>query len=304
MNIAARFERKDGADAAAHLGCGLTELKFTGSDDKEMVFSGYGAVFGNIDSYGDVIQKGAFADTLRRAKSSGQWPAMLMQHGGLLGAEMTPVGIWTDMHEDDTGLFVEGKLAPTPRGSEAYQLLKMTPRPAISGLSIGYLAKEWSVRTRPDEPRRTLKAVDLIEVSLVTNPANPKARVTGVKAVDADLASAIKWLGKAIKLHEGHMDGSVATSEASQQEMMDQMQKAFSALTEGKPGAMKGSSSIRDAEKALRDAGFSASDAKAILASGFKALPQRDVERSGVAAAEIGDLLASVQRVHSIFTKP
>ncbi|WP_066339220.1 HK97 family phage prohead protease [Azohydromonas lata] len=245
MNIAARFERKDGADPA-HLGCGLVELKFSGADEKEMTFSGYGAVFGNIDSYGDVIQKGAFADTLRRAKSSGQWPAMLMQHGGLLGAEMTPVGIWTDMHEDDTGLFVEGKLAPTPRGSEAYQLLKMTPRPAISGLSIGYLAKEWSVRTRPDEPRRTLKAVDLIEVSLVTNPANPKARVQAVKN---DLT-------------------------------------------------------IRDAEKALRDVGFSQSDAKAIVASGFKALPQRDVERSGVAAAELGDLLASVQRVHSIFTKP
>jgi hypothetical protein len=60
----------------------------------------------------------------------------------------------------------------------------MTPRPAINGLSIGYIAKDWSMRSRPDEPRRTLKSVDLMEVSLVTMPANPKARVQSVKALN------------------------------------------------------------------------------------------------------------------------
>lgn len=204
--------------------------------------SGYGAVFGNVDSYGDVIQKGAFNETLRRSKRAQQWPAMLMQHG--MGAgDATPVGIWTDMREDDTGLYVEGKLAPTPRGVEAYQLMKMTPRPAITGLSIGYQAKEWSVRTRPEEPRRTLKAVELIEVSLVTFPANPKARVQAVK-------------------------GDLLT--------------------------------IRDAERALREVGFSLSEAKAILASGFKALPQRDVG-SGEAMSE---LLAVAKQIAPIFSKP
>jgi phage head maturation protease len=48
------------------------------------------------------------------------------------------------MHEDSKGLVVEGKLAPTPRGQELYALMKMQPRPAINGLSIGYVAKEWS----------------------------------------------------------------------------------------------------------------------------------------------------------------
>lgn len=244
MNRRYRFERKSDEDDTPRLGCNLTELKFAGADEKEMVFSGYGAVFGNVDSYGDVIQKGAFKETLTRAKRSKQWPAMLMHHGGsMFGGDPTPVGIWTDMHEDDTGLFVEGKLAPTARGMEAYQLLKMEPRPAITGLSIGYLAKEWSVRTKPDDPRRTLKAVELIEVSLVTMPANPKARVQAVKT--------------------------------------DQL-------------------TIRDAERALRDVGFSQSDAKAIVASGFKALPQRDVDGAGEVFA---DLLASVQRTHSIVSK-
>jgi HK97 family phage prohead protease len=164
-----------------NLACSLMEVKFSG-DQNAMTFSGYGAVFGNVDSYGDVIAKGAFRESLGRSKKAGDWPAMLSQHGGFLGSDMTPVGLWTDMYEDESGLRVEGKLAPTPRGQELYALMKMEPRPAISGLSIGYQAKEWSVRTRPEEPRRTLKSVELLEVSIVTKPANPKARITGIKA--------------------------------------------------------------------------------------------------------------------------
>lgn len=154
--------------------------------DGEMVFNGYGAVFGNTDSYGDVIQAGAFGESLRKSKTSGQWPAMLSQHGGFMGSadDMMPIGVWTDMAEDGKGLWVEGKFAPTPRGQEAYALLKMTPRPALNGLSIGFQAKEYTMGTKPSEPRRTLKNIDLIEVSLVTNPANPKARVLNVKSID------------------------------------------------------------------------------------------------------------------------
>ncbi|GEC52253.1 HK97 family phage prohead protease [Bradyrhizobium elkanii] len=163
------------------LACQLAEVKFAGSEN-DMTFSGYGAIFGNVDSYGDVIAPGAFSDTLSRAKSQNDWPAMLSQHGSFLGGgDNVPVGVWTSMQEDSKGLVVEGKLAPTPRGQELYTLMKMQPRPAINGLSIGYVPKEWSVRTRPEEPRRTLKKVDLMEVSIVTMPANPKARVTQVK---------------------------------------------------------------------------------------------------------------------------
>lgn len=185
MTLRYALERKSTDDDATHFGCELVELKFAAAEEKEMTFSGYGAIFGNVDSYGDVIVKGAFKDTLTRSKRAKQWPSMLMQHGGaMFGGDPTPIGIWTDMYEDEKGLFVEGKLAPTARGVEAYQLMKMEPRPAINGLSIGYYAKEWSVRTKPDDPRRTLKAVELFEVSLVTQPANPKARVQAVKSIE------------------------------------------------------------------------------------------------------------------------
>lgn len=177
---------------------GLRELKLAPPESSDMTFEGYGAVFGNVDSYGDVIQPGAFAETLSSAQKSGIWPAMLLQHGGWgMGAEdMTPIGIWTSMAEDGVGLKVSGKLADTARGREAYALLKMEPRPAITGLSIGYIAKEWAQRSKPEEPRRTLKKVDLMEVSLVTFPANGKARISAVKSLDeiASLADAEAFL--------------------------------------------------------------------------------------------------------------
>ena len=78
----------------------LGEVKLAGGADA-MTFEGYGAVFGNTDSYGDVIQPGAFADTLSASRRLGRWPAMLAQHGGmgLTSGDMMPIGVWTDMAE-------------------------------------------------------------------------------------------------------------------------------------------------------------------------------------------------------------
>lgn len=187
---------------------GLAEVKFA-SDTAGMVFEGYGAYFGNVDSYGDVIAKGAFAQTLKDAKKNDVYPAMLLQHGNWLGGDDNmPVGIWTSMKEDDKGLVVEGKLAETQRGKDAYALLKMEPRPAITGLSIGFRVKEMVLGTKPKEPRRTLTAVELMEVSLVTFPANDKARITGVKSLDArGLEAALR---SELKLSQGDAVSAIA----------------------------------------------------------------------------------------------
>jgi len=164
----------------------LAELKLadTSAEVKEMRFSGYGAVFGNTDSYGDVIEPGAFANTLSQAQKSGVFPSMLMQHGGwgMTAQDMMPIGVWDKLSEDGNGLVSEGILADTPRGQEAYTLMKMAPRPAITGLSIGYIAKKFTARSKPDEPRRRLHEIDLMEISLVTFPANGKSRVLDVKS--------------------------------------------------------------------------------------------------------------------------
>lgn len=168
-----------------NLTCNLRELKFAADEGAQaMSFTGYGAVFGNVDSYGDVIDAGAFSKFLADVKAGNQpWPAMLSQHGGwqMSAEDMTPIGVWTDFAEDGHGLKVTGQLADTPRGLEMYKLMKMSPRPAIDGMSIGYIAKEWEPRSKPEDPKRKLKRIDLIEVSLVTRPANGKARVESVK---------------------------------------------------------------------------------------------------------------------------
>ena len=168
-----------------NLTCNLRELKFAADEGAQaMSFTGYGAVFGNVDSYGDVIEAGAFSKFLADVKSGNQpWPAMLSQHGGwqMSAEDMTPIGVWTDFAEDGHGLKVTGQLADTPRGLEMYKLMKMSPRPAIDGVSIGYIAKEWEPRSKPEDPKRKLKRIDLIEVSIVTRPANGKARVESVK---------------------------------------------------------------------------------------------------------------------------
>jgi Escherichia/Staphylococcus phage prohead protease len=159
-----------------YLFCPL-EIKTPASDDTGII-RGYGSTFGNVDHNGDTVAKGAFRKTIADAKSgAAQWPVMLSQHD-----QTTPIGIWTDMDEDERGLKLKGKLAiNTRRGADAYALLKMKPRPAFNGLSIGYRAKDYELHnTGP--VKRTLKAVDLVECSLVTFPADKFARVGGVKS--------------------------------------------------------------------------------------------------------------------------
>lgn len=159
------------------------EFKFEDGSAKTGTFSGYGAVFGNLDAYGDVIQKGAFKDTLREWKKTKRLPPMLAQHGGWMMTDMDaiPIGKWESMEEDEKGLVVEGRLInlDTERGKNVYGAMK---EGVLDGMSIGYRAKEFMVGTKPDEPRRTLKKIDLIELSVVTFPANGAARVQSVKS--------------------------------------------------------------------------------------------------------------------------
>jgi hypothetical protein len=55
----------------------------------------------------------------------------------------------------------------------------------LDGLSIGFRTRKATQGTKPGEPARTLTEIDLVEVSIVTFPANPKARVTAAKTLAA-----------------------------------------------------------------------------------------------------------------------
>lgn len=167
-----------------HKTIGLHQVKPIESSSGDMVFEGYGAVFDVIDSYGDSIVKGAFAGAVKAANDENKWPAMLLQHGGWSTEDSTPIGIWTSIEEDDYGLKVTGKLANTERGRDIYALMKMEPRAAIDGLSIGYYATKWRAGEGAGQPERILEEVELVEISPVTFPANEKATVTSVKSIE------------------------------------------------------------------------------------------------------------------------
>lgn len=155
----------------------LTEFKLL--DEMAGTFTGYGSNFGVVDDYGDMVVKGAYKRTLADWKKKGKLPKMLAQHG--MGETGLPIGKWTSMTEDDTGLKVEGQLFPPE--TELLKLIRMGLKSGeLDGLSIGYRAKDFSYGTQAGEPRRTLKGIDLFEVSLVTFPANTSSRISTVKA--------------------------------------------------------------------------------------------------------------------------
>jgi len=169
------LERKEAAGGRQVRSFAL-QIKATGDDGS---IEGYGSVFGVRDNYDDVIAAGAFLATLAAHKAAGTMPAMLWQHDGC-----QPIGIWTEMVEDAKGLRIKGQLAlETTLGKEAHALLKMG---ALNGLSIGFISKQWAYDRESEV--RTLTEIDLWEVSLVTFPANEKARITNVKSA-SDLAT-------------------------------------------------------------------------------------------------------------------
>ena len=205
------------------------EYKFLEGDGVPAgTFEGYGSVFNNEDDYGDLVSPGAFTKTLAQYRSSNTMPKMLLNHGGLGGMfaspapeDLIPVGKWTSMSEDMHGLACKGQLInlDTESGKRLYGAMK---EGQLDGLSIGYQAKDFTRGTKENEPRRTLKAIHLIEVSPVTFPANTSALISGIKSRRA----------------------------------LD----------------------ITSIERALRDAGLSRNEAKALLAEGYKALSLRDAE--------------------------
>lgn len=134
-------------------------------------FEGYASVFNIVDHQKELVLPGAFHKSLR----DGQQLKMLWQHDMQM-----PIGIWESVYEDNYGLYVKGRLLmDLPKGREAYTLLKGG---VIDGLSIGFIP----VKSHFDEAKqsRLISEIDLMEISLVTFAANPKARVTCVKNSD------------------------------------------------------------------------------------------------------------------------
>ena len=116
----------------------------------------------------DVVQRGAYRGSLDGLKAAGQRVKMLWQHD-----PTQPIGVWDEVREDERGLRVRGRLLDcTQRGREAAALIEAG---AIDGLSIGYRTKK---AVKDGKGQRLLTELELWEVSLVTFPMLPSARVS------------------------------------------------------------------------------------------------------------------------------
>ncbi|MBY6239746.1 HK97 family phage prohead protease [Methylosinus sp. Sm6] len=137
------------------------------------VFAGYASLFDLRDSCGDVVAPGAFAASLRRRGAAGV--KMLWQH-----RPEEPIGVWADIAEDARGLKVKGRLdLAVTRAREALSLIRAG---ALDGLSIGFR----TLRASSDRNGgRRLMEIDLIEISIVTFPALPQARIGAPAPPDA-----------------------------------------------------------------------------------------------------------------------
>jgi uncharacterized protein len=149
--------------------------------------SGYGSVFHAMDTQGDVVLPGAFNQSLAARKASGRGlPPMRLMHGLAQGADPRPIGVWTSMAEDTKGLRVEGRLAGQDTEIGKYHSALIRDG-ALRGLSIGYTlaANGVSYGRSPGQPRRTLKAINLHELSIVDDPSCAGAIIDTMKSAAA-----------------------------------------------------------------------------------------------------------------------
>ena len=137
--------------------------------------SGYAANFGNLDSWQDKIKKGAFTKTVKEKK---EFP-ILWQHN-----LDEVLGKTASLFEDDNGLYMSANLVlEVQKASEAIALAK---NGALKGLSIGFMAKEFTYKTdkKTQKLYREISEIDLYEISLVTIPANEKSNIDQIKKME------------------------------------------------------------------------------------------------------------------------
>lgn len=152
-----------------------SEVKVERTDDKNLYIEGYGAYFGNVDSYGDVIKAGAFAAFL--ASEDAKRVKLCWQHNF-----DDVLGVIEEMSEDERGLRFRAKISNTSLGRDAATLIEDG---ALSEFSIGYGVKAAEYpEDRASGIERVLTDIYLYEISLVSRAANPKAVLEGAERKD------------------------------------------------------------------------------------------------------------------------
>lgn len=258
------------------LNVALTEVKAVvtkdedGDEVEEGLIEGYLSTFGNTDLHRDVIERGAFEETLKRKSISEI--RLLWQH-----SPWHPMGVFQELREDKKGLYFKAQLVlETQIGREAYALLKAR---AVDRMSIGFMVRADDIEYDDKKRVRKIKKVDLWEGSVVTFPANPKAKIRRVKSA-AEFVEELeqkeldmKQVGAAVI--EAVLDeyGVYAEREFVSelvQSVVKTLEENSEHLQSGDDNASSSAAQSferpRDVEKFLRDAGFPRDEAVAMAA--------------------------------------
>lgn len=172
----------------------VLDLKSSVEEPLVATIEGYASIYDDADLNGDIVKRGAFSRSL--AKKPPDQIRMLYQH-----ASQTPLGRWMHMEEDEIGLYVIGELfLDAPTAAEVYTMLRGG---ALDGFSIGYRVIE---ADRFKKGGRKIRRADLWEISVVTFPMAPRARVTHVgaprktkRSIDLDDPSTMRAFAGAVR---------------------------------------------------------------------------------------------------------
>lgn len=149
------------------------EIRFAADDAG--TFSGLASAYGVVDSHGTVFMPGAFAASLVEHRAAGTAPMMLFQH-----SPSAVIGTWLEIREEPNGLFVRGKLDLAKAGGrKAHAMLKASE---VRGLSVGFRRRRTATLV---DGTTAIQDAELVEISPVRRPSNPKARVTDVRSAPA-----------------------------------------------------------------------------------------------------------------------
>lgn len=282
------------------------ELKFVenGSDLPPGEFRGYGAVFGNTDSHGDVIAAGAFADTLAERAAEGRRNVPMHVQHGFMGGDGLPIGVWKSVTEDARGLRTHGRISgmSTDAGKLHYERLRDG---AYAGQSIGYKAISAVQGKAAGEPKRLITKAKLFEISLVDDPSNAMALNDEFKRRHPDEGdtkatsapgAATGAVAKAIALHRACMAGGDSPTADERSQLLGHLQDAHEALTgQRMPDGVKALRTERDVADLFAEMGIAPERAAQLAAEAVKsARDGAPGTSSGVRAAlhQIGESLS------------
>jgi hypothetical protein len=211
------------------------EIKLAGDEATTGTIEGYASVFNVMDRGGDIVMPGAFKATLADWRRRKSMPPMLWYHD-----PTCPIGVWSELEEDEKGLKVKGELIlDVPQASVVRSVMRAG---AVKGLSIGYRCGDHEIDRTTGA--RKIKKLDLFEISPVTFPMLPEAQITGIKGdfnprelermlrADANLSSADAV--KAVAIFKKHLrDGGGQPEPGTRDggpDMLMSLRKASAAL--------------------------------------------------------------------------